>query len=637
MSKPRRKRTKLVTRVDAWMASAADAFINTWTVVERSYKRPFSRLALRLKFAFYPLLALLAIGWLAWDWGIASHGGARSLNSAEDAVFDTVIKSRPVQPATSKRVVIVEIDDCSIAQFQKRGEGGWPWSRQRHADLLDALDRAGIKAVGYDVMFSDPSPVDRIADDMLEAMAKGGEGRFLFGASHLDEEFDVGAGVGTPASRAPGAFARTPHPARPGPTLALLMPYGKSMRAQSGLINVERGVDGVLRDIPLSLQAGDWAVPSLALRLAVFDTGRPAASFPTSVRPDWREGDAHRLPYISAFDLIEGKPTCDKSPLPNLEGRIALVGYTASGLNDAKPVPVTTAMPGVEVHAEATAALVDDSAIWMPPPSLKYLLAATLVLLTTFAFFRGEPATDIDSVFVATNVLLLVLAYAGLTFFGVFFDIYASIGFVSLCFGACRTYAAIQRGRAVGNGDFLEEFEPDRDRWLVFARVRFAPYPALDERAAARRRREYRRRLRRFLYAGSDAVMLEGVVERKSWLHETLDDLMLMVWKGDDLPQALALAKRDLADLYTYLNAYDDRLDDDGTVMVYVLASEVDDHADSEADDDSDRGDRLRLREALGKLLDAPGEWPLSAENPLLHGDPSCNPGADACNALPTE
>ena len=189
----------------------------------------------------------------------------------------------------------------------------------------------------------------------------------------------------------------------------------------------------------------------------------------------------------------------------------------------------------------------------------------------------------------------------------------------------------------MGNGDFLEEFDPDRDRCLVFARVRFVPYSALDERAAARRRREYRRRLRRFLYAGSDAVMLEGVVERKSWLHETLDDLMLMVWKGDDLPQAIALAKRDLADLYTYLNAYDDRLDDDGIVLVYVMASEVDEHADRTPDDGSDRGNRLRLREALGQLLDAPGEWPLSAENPLLQGDPSCNPGAAACNAPLTE
>ena len=118
--------------------------------------------------------------------------------------------------------------------------------------------------------------------------------------------------------------------------------------------------------------------------------------------------------------------------------------------------------------------------------------------------------------------MLLSASFVGLTFFGFFFDIFASVGFVSLIFGLCRAYAGIQRGRAVGNGDFLPEYDPAEDRWLAVARLRFVPDVQLDDSLPERRRREYRRRLRRFLYAGSDAVMLEGVVERKSWLHDAL-------------------------------------------------------------------------------------------------------------------
>jgi len=178
----------------------------------------------------------------------------------------------------------------------------------------------------------------------------------------------------------------------------------------------------------------------------------------------------------------------------------------------------------------------------------------------------------------------------------------------------------------VGNADFLPEFDPASDRWLVFARLRFAVYPSLDDHAASRRRREYRRRLRRYLYAGCDAVMLEGVVERKSWLHETLDDLMVLVWKGDTREDAAAKARRDLDALYAHLNEHDDRLDDDGTVKVCAVAAEIDDNAD-----DSDRGERLRLREALGNALDRQEEWPLSAENPLLQ-EYAQRAGASACN-----
>lgn len=621
MRKPVRS---LLSWIDAAMASSAHGFIGFWTRVERTYKRPLSRFAYRLRFAFYPLLALGAIAWLGWDW---THG--RSLDAAEDAVFDKVIRHRPLEPAASKRVVVVEIDDCSIDHFRNRGEGGWPWSRQRHADLLDALDRAGIRAAGFDVMFTDPSALDPAGDDTLEATAEGGNGRFVFGASRVHSDFDAGpvsttqvAGT-TPVALAPGAFALSPDARRPGPSVALLLPYGDAMTRHSALLDVDRGVDGVLRDVSLHEDIGDWALPSLALRLAAFDTGRKPSSFPASVRINWRS-DA-RLPYVSAADLIEGRRICHAAddPIPSLQDRIAVIGYTASGLNDSKPTPVDPQMPGVMVHAEATAALIDDSAIWMPPTWLKYVLAALLVLMTTFAFFRGEPANDIDSVFVASNLLLLALAYAGLTFFGVFLDIFASIGFVSLCFGLCRTYAGVQRGRAVGNGDFRVEFDPGQDRWLVLARLRFIPYPSLAPAAASRRRREYRRRLRRFLYAGCDAVMLEGVVERKSWLHATLDDLMVLVWKGADEASARQVARRDLDALHVHLNEYD-HLDDDGVIKVCAVAAEIDDELDG-----SDRGERLRLREAIGNVLDASLEWPLSASNTLINmenatGDNEC-------------
>jgi hypothetical protein len=192
----------------------------------------------------------------------------------------------------------------------------------------------------------------------------------------------------------------------------------------------------------------------------------------------------------------------------------------------------------------------------------------------------------------------------------VFFDIFASIGFVSLCFGLCRMYAGVQRGRAVGNGDFRAEFDPAVDRWLVMARLRFIPYPSLDAAAASRRRREYRRRLRRFLYAGCEAVMVEGVVERKSWLHETLDDLMVLVWKGTDDAATRRVAERELDLLHADFNAYDEHLDDDGMVKVSMVSAEIDDDRDN-----SDRGERLRLREVLARVLDSADEWPLRARN----------------------
>jgi hypothetical protein len=325
------------------------------------------------------------------------------------------------------------------------------------------------------------------------------------------------------------------------------------------------------------------------------------------VRPNWRQGT--RLPHISAADLLSGKAVCRDATdaLPALNGRVAVVGYTASGLNDAKPTPVDPVMPGVEVLAEATEALLAGSAIRTPPGGLKYLIATLLTLLTTFAFWRGEPAPDIDSVFVAVNAALLSAAFVGLTFFGFFFDIFASVGFVSLIFGSCRAYAGIQRGRAVGNGDFLPEFVPDADHWLAVARLRFVPDAGLDHTSAARRQREYQRRLRRFLYAGSDAVMLEGVVERKTWLHDALSDTMLLVWHGGNAASARTAALDDLARLERELAEYDERLPDDGSVLLAFACARIDAGAGP-----VEHEERLRLRELIGRVLATSTEWPLT-------------------------
>ena len=576
-----------------------ERFMRFWTLVERSYRRPLSQLALRLKFAFYPLLALASIAWLGWDY---TH--ARKLDAAENSIFDQIVSWRPAEPKPSGRVAIVDIDECSIEHFRALGEGGWPWSRQRHAEIIDRLDRAGIAAVGYDILFADPSREDPAGDRTLDAIAKGGAGRFVFAATRMHPDYDDRSPIR--ASQAPGAFPLMGHP-RSDPPVALLLPAGAAMETHSAIVNVTRGQDGVIRDIPLYEPVGDWALPSLPLRLASVEAGRPLQPAAT-VRPNWRVKT--RLPRVSAADLLsEGQAVCRSTatPLPDFKGRVVLVGYTASGLNDAKPTPVDPVMPGVEVLAEATEALVAGNAIHMPPAWLKYALAALMSAFTAFVFFRGEPHNDIDSAFVAANLTLLLAAFIGLTFFGYFVDLFAAVGFISLMFGLCRVYAKTQRGRAVGNGDYRPDFDPARDRWLAVARLHFVPDAGLEARAVRRRRREYRRRLRRFLYAGTDAIMLEGVVEEKTWLHDTLSDLVVLMWRGETEGAARGSAMHDLSRLEQELARLDSLLPDDGTVRLAFGAAAIANDADA-----GNRGAYRELHALIGEVLASPVEWPLA-------------------------
>jgi len=275
---------RVLSSIDAAMATLAEGFVRRWSRLERGYRRPLSWLVRRVKFAFYPLLALAAIGWLVWDW---TH--ARSLSAAENAIFDTVVKWRPFEPQPSGQVVVVDIDECSIEFFRSRGEGGWPWSRQRQADLLEELDRAGVRAVGFDVLFIDRSQVDPDGDRILEAMAEGGGGRFVFESTRLHPDYDEGSSLR--ASQAPGAFALSADP-HDDPFVALRLPYGRAMARYSAAANVARDQDGVLRDLPL--HENGWRLGAAVAAAAAGHDGnaRSAAAFRDHHPPELAPGNA---------------------------------------------------------------------------------------------------------------------------------------------------------------------------------------------------------------------------------------------------------------------------------------------------------------------------------------------------------
>jgi adenylate cyclase len=65
-------------------------------------------------------------------------------------LLDMRFKIRGTRPPADE-IVIVAIDDTSIEHF-----GRWPWPRAIHAQLIDLLKADGAKAIGLDILFSEP-------------------------------------------------------------------------------------------------------------------------------------------------------------------------------------------------------------------------------------------------------------------------------------------------------------------------------------------------------------------------------------------------------------------------------------------------------------------------------------------------
>ena len=83
-------------------------------------------------------------------------------------------------------------------------------------------------------------------------------------------------------------------------------------------------------------------------------------------------GGRFSFPYISLADVLN-----DRVPLEKLKGKIALVGTTAPGLLDLRATPVDTVYPGVEIHANLVAGMLDKNIKQKPP----FTLGAEVLLL----------------------------------------------------------------------------------------------------------------------------------------------------------------------------------------------------------------------------------------------------------------
>ena len=78
-------------------------------------------------------------------------------------------------------IIIVRIDEPSIEIIGKP----WPWPRSIHAELIEALFKAGAKVVVFDLIFSEPA--DEAADKRFaEALEKYSKNIVL--ASQLHRE-----------------------------------------------------------------------------------------------------------------------------------------------------------------------------------------------------------------------------------------------------------------------------------------------------------------------------------------------------------------------------------------------------------------------------------------------------------------
>ena len=203
-------------------------------------------------------------------------------------------------------IVLIKIDDQSL-----RKVGRWPWPRSRHAELTDALTKAGARRIFFDMSFFGPT---NAADDQRFAESLRKSGRVVLA---------VRARSGPDSGTEQDAF--------PLPVL--------TDRVQLGTISVQYNYQNAVWRLPYSVSAGGRHIRSYAAELAGVD-GKPGELF----IPDYSL-DPESIPSVSAADILDGRADVDR-----IQGKDVIIGGTTDLLNDMYFIPGTGRMGGVYVQ-----------------------------------------------------------------------------------------------------------------------------------------------------------------------------------------------------------------------------------------------------------------------------------------------
>ncbi len=317
------------------------------------------------------------------------------------ASFDRRLQLRGVlEPGDA--VAIVVIDDATLQRL-----GSWPPPRAALAAAVERLAAAGAAVVALDLLLLEAGPGSGAASDapLLVQAVKRLEQPVLamaFGFAEpvpmqLTDRLALGHNALPVTIDRPGAVDLLGEPA------GVFLPFRPlADHARLGHVNVFVEPRGELRFLQPAIRLGDTWYPALAVQAVIRHLALPAEDQVLEIGSSLALGD-RRLPLDAASRLVinpYGPPTTFRHysmlelldgslPLELLEGRIVLVGTTATGVRDRFGTAFHPQVSGVEVFATVidnilTGRLIDRSTL-VRDLDLALIVGATTAGLALFA------------------------------------------------------------------------------------------------------------------------------------------------------------------------------------------------------------------------------------------------------------
>lgn len=328
------------------------------------------------------------------------------------------LKARFCREVVDSPVVLIELDQGSLDFYNENFGLAWPWPRSLYARAIDYLHGSGVKAIGVDLIFSEPSVIDAGEDSIFASSVKKAGNVF----------FPLHFGSSTDARRS------IEHLSVPFPneeTTDFKFPSKKNVQAPieelldacrgAGFVDQAPDKDAIYRRLTHFVKYKGKIYPSLPLAMALFLKGESGGG----ATPLWAGGATPLVKYYhedsfptfpiskliqSRVRVAEGKKPI--FPPEMFKDKVVFIGATAPGLLDLRPTPVNPRTPGFVINATALVNFLKDDYLRRVPPSIQWALVLSIIF--TLNFLLSKVDSYLKQIFIfllAVSVLLPLNVY----------------------------------------------------------------------------------------------------------------------------------------------------------------------------------------------------------------------------------
>lgn len=384
----------------------------------------------------FPFYISLALGFIIFM--VISLALVISDENVKSSTYDYVIRNRLSSPKPSNQILIVDIDEKSIAELSQK-YGRWPWPRELTAELIANLEEAHVSTIYLNMILAEKDLNNKNSDNVFQSILNDHNNIVLPWVrlnpkNDSDSKFlisDVPSFIQDQSNSNTNNLN----------TIALIPSLFSDKNNHHGFSNLSEDNDGIIREYKVRFQEGQGLISSSALVASQIYTKDELQDIPNKIHINWRnkEGSYKRISFSSLlYQFQNGSKVIDEK---ELAGKIIIIGSSAPGIANLKATSSTSLIDDNEIIATTIDDLINKTYLHLMPIWIDKSISALLIILFCYGFIYG--ITLFDMRLWASESLMLMITLGFVSYTKYFINLSESIAFSLSYLGLSKIYESI--------------------------------------------------------------------------------------------------------------------------------------------------------------------------------------------------